>query len=87
MFARIIFCMLIYYSLAAPLYNSFRRRCISNATRNEEQLMFARNEEQLMFARNEEQLMFARNEEQLMLIDNTLENVLYSINESSLKLF
>ena len=57
--------------------------------RNEEQLMFARNEEQLMFARNEEQLMFARNEEQLMLIYmyNTLANVLYSINESSLKLF
>ena len=51
--------------------------------RNEEQLMFARNEEQLMFARNEEQLMFARNEEQFMLIDNTLANVLYSINESS----
>ena len=43
--------------------------------------------QQLMFARNEEQLMFARNEEQFMLIDNTLANVLYSINESSLKLF
>ena len=51
------------------------------------QHVFARNEEQLMFARNEEQLMFARNEEQLMLIDNILANVLYSINESSLKLF
>ena len=55
--------------------------------RNEEQLMLARNEEQLMLARNEEQLMLARNEEQMMFIDNTLANVLYSINESSLKLF
>ena len=51
------------------------------------QHVFARNEEQLMFARNEEQLMFARNEKQLMLIDNILANVLYSINERSLKLF
>ena len=51
------------------------------------QHVFARNEEQLLFARNEEQLMFARYEEQLMLIYNTLANVLYSIDESSLKLF
>ena len=32
MFARIILCMLIYYSLAAPLYNSFRRRCTTGET-------------------------------------------------------